>query len=288
MEKYVIFADSACDIPEDMLHEWGVECIQLSFVFDGEDRQYAGRDMSASEFYRRMRAGSTAKTSAANTEVFKEAFEPVLQSGRDILYIGFSSGLSSTCTSGALAAGELLEAYPERRILTADSLAASAGYGLLVYLTAQRRLAGADIDEAFKYACDTRLHVCHWFTVDDLVYLKRGGRVSAATALVGGMLGIKPVLHVDNEGHLINVTKVRGRKPSIQAIADKYGELALEKGSGTVFISHGDCAQDAEKLKDMLKERYGIDVRLTVDIGPIIGAHSGPGTLAVFFLGRER
>ena len=288
MNRYVIFADSSCDIRPELLEKWEVPFCSLTVKFDDEEKSFQNFDRPSAEFYGKMRQGGVARTAAANVAEFMSAFEPELQKGNDILYIGFSSGLSTTVNSGAMAAKELLERYPERKILTVDSLAASAGYGLLLYLTVQKKNAGASIEEAAAFAEATRLHICHWFTVDDLVYLKRGGRVSAAAALVGGLLNIKPVLHVDNEGHLINMFKVRGRRASIKALAEKFGELAVDKTDSTLFISHGDCIQDAELLAKMVKEMYGLDVELITDVGPVIGAHSGPGTLALFFVGTER
>ena len=288
MNKYVIFADSSCDIEPALLEQWEVPFVSLSFKFDDEDRSYGNYEIPFPQFYQRMRDGGVARTAAANMEVFKEAFEPYLQAGCDILYVGFSSGLSTTVNSGAMAAKELMEQYPGRKVLTVDTFGASAGYGLLVYLTVQKKREGATLEEAAKFVEDNRFHLCHWFTVDDLVYLKRGGRISTAAAFVGGVLNIKPVLHMDNPGHLINMFKVRGRRASIKAIADKYGELALDPENGTVFISHGDCIDDARLLEKMLAERFHAKVQLITYVGPVIGSHSGPGTLALFFLGRER
>lgn len=288
MSQYVIFADSSCDIVPELLAEWEVPFVSLSVKFDDEAESFNNFDMPFPDFYQKMRNGGVARTAAANMELFREAFEPYLEAGKDILYIGFSSGLSTTVNSGAMAAKELMERYPERKVVTVDTFGASAGYGLLVYLTVQKKREGANLEEAAKFVEDTRLHLCHWFTVDDLVYLKRGGRVSAAAAFVGGVLNIKPVLHMDDPGHLINMFKVRGRRASIKALADKYGELALDKENGTVFISHGDCIDDAKLLEQMLAERFGAKVKLITYVGPVIGSHSGPGTLALFFLGRER
>jgi len=288
MSDYIVFADTACDIAPELLREWGVKYCGLSFMFDGEDREYSNEDMEQPTFYARMRAGGVAKTSAINLETFVGFFEPELQAGHDILYLAFSSGLSATYNAGRLAAEELAERYPERKILVVDSRSASAGFGLLLYLTLEEKKKGATLEEAAAFAEDMRFHLCHWFTVDDLVYLKRGGRISPTVAFLGGMLGIKPVLHMDDPGHLINMFKVRGRKASITALADKYGELALDKEHGTVFISHGDCLEDAELLASILKERHGVEVQLITYVGPVIGAHSGPGTLALFFVGSER
>ncbi len=284
----MIFTDSSCDLEPSLLAKWEVPYVSLSVKFDEDARSFNNFDMPFHEFYQRMRKGSVARTAAANMESFKEAFEPYVKQGKDILYIGFSSGLSTTVNSGAMAAKELMEEYPGSRILVEDTFAASAGFGLLVYLTVQEKQKGADLDQAAKFVEDTRFHLCHWFTVDDLVYLKRGGRISAAAAFVGGVLNIKPVLHMDNPGHLINMFKVRGRRASIKALADKYGELALNPGKDTVFISHGDCLEDARLLEQMLKDRFGASVQIITYVGPVIGSHSGPGTLALFFLGRER
>lgn len=288
MNDYIIFTDSACDINEGTLMEWGVEYAQLSFSFEDDGKTYSNYEMPFRDFYQRMRKGGVSKTSAINVDAFKERFALYLQKGLDILYIGFSSGLSTTVNSARIAADELKESYPDRKIIIVDSLCASAGEGLLVYLTVKKKLDGAAIEEAAKFAEDTKLHICHWFTVDDLVYLKRGGRISPTVAFVGGLLGVKPVLHVDNDGHLVNVTKTRGRLNSINALADKYDELCLDKENGTVFISHGDCIEDAERLAGILKKRHGVRVDITTYVGPVIGAHSGPGTLALFFVGRER
>lgn len=288
MSNYVIYTDSACDIAPAILKEWGCKFCSLSFMFDDSNKTYLNFDMPIKEFYQKMRDGGVAKTAAINADTFIQCFEPELQAGNDVLYLGFSSGLSSTFNSARIAAVELSEKYPERKIIAVDSLAASAGFGLLLYLVVQKKKEGATIEEAVEYAKQTRLHICHWFTVDDLVYLKRGGRISAATALVGGILGIKPVLHVDNAGHLVSVSKARGRKASIKAIVDQYGKLALDPKNGTVFICNGDCMEDVETMKKMLKEQYGAKVQLVTDTGAVIGAHSGPGTLALFFVGKER
>lgn len=288
MRDYVIITDSSCDIMPDLLAQWEVPFVSLTYKFDEDPASHGNFDLPFPEFYERMRKGSVARTAAANLDTFLKAFEPYLKEGKDLLYVGFSSGLSTTVNSGAMAAKELMEEYPERKILVEDTFAASAGFGLLLYLTVQEKRRGATLEEAAKFVEDHRFHLCHWFTVDDLVYLKRGGRVSAAAAFAAGLLNIKPVLHMDDPGHLINMFKVRGRRASIKALADKYGELALNPGKDTVFISHGDCIDDARLLEKMLAERYGAKVKLITYVGPVIGSHSGPGTLALFFLGRQR
>lgn len=288
MNNYVIFTDSACDLAPELLSEWGVECLSLTFRFEGEDKEYKNGEMPVVDFYNKMREGGIAKTSAINGETFKASFEKALKEGKDVLYLGFSSGLSATYASAKFTAEELSKEYPERKIITVDTLAASAGQGLLVYLTLKEKENGASIEEAAKFAEDTKLKICHWFTVDDLKYLKRGGRVSPAVALVGTVLGIKPVLHVDNEGHLIKKTAVRGRKASINTLAEKFEELAENTKGGTVYISHGDCDDDVKLLVDIIKEKHGVDVEIVTYVGPVIGAHSGPGTIALFFVGKER
>lgn len=288
MNEYVIFTDSACDLSRSLLGEWGIPFESLTYKFENSDKIYINDEIPAKEFYDKMREGGVAKTAAVNPDTFKLTFEKVLAEGKDILYIGFSSGLSTTFNSGRIALNDLKEAYPARKLIAVDTLAASAGMGLLVFLALQKKNEGATIEENAEYIESIKLNLCHWFTVDDLVYLKRGGRVSPAAAFFGNMIGIKPVLHVDNEGHLVPVSKVRGRKTSITAMADQYGELALDKENGVVYISHGDCEDDAKFLADLLATRYGAKVSIITDVGPVIGAHSGPGTLALFFLGSKR
>ena len=288
MASYTIFTDSACDIPAAILLQWNVSCISLTFRFNDRDEEYADGDIASGEFYDRMRRGGVAKTSAVNAETFKTAFAKELEAGRDVLYLGFSSGLSTTYNSARMAAQELSEQYPERKVLTVDSLSASAGFGMLVALAAEKRDEGADIDTLVDYVHSLIPHLCHWFTVDDLVYLKRGGRVSPTVAFVGNLLGIKPVLHVDDEGHLISMSKVRGRRAAIVALAQKYGELHDPSASDRVFISHGDCESDAKLLKQIVEETYGARVDIITPVGTVIGAHSGPGTLAIFFLATKR
>lgn len=288
MENFVIITDSACDINPSVLKEWEVEVLNLKFHFEGEDKEYSNDEMEIDTFYQRMKAGETAKTSAINPQEFENFFEPFFAKGLDILYLGFSSGLSTTYNSSRIAAAELQDKYPERKIICLDTLCASAGQGLLVYLAAEKKKSGATMVETATYTEDLIPSLCHWFTVDDLVYLKRGGRVSSAAAIIGSVLGIKPVLHVDDEGKLIPVTKVRGRRAALSALVEKYGELAKTKGEGTVYISMADCVTDAENVKNQLKEKFGADVQIITDIGPVIGAHSGPGTIALFFIGKER
>ena len=288
MKEYVIFTDSACDIKPETLREWGVGYDELTFRFDGEDKSYLNFEMSTQEFYGKMKGGAVAKTAAVNPDTFAESFEKILSEGKDVLCLGFSSGLSTTYNSARSAAEGLKEKYPEQKIIVIDTLAASAGEGLLVYLAVKKKGEGASIEENAKYVKSLIPKLCHWFTVDDLVYLKRGGRISALSYFVGTAVGIKPVLHVDDEGHLINIFKVRGRKTSIAALAKQYGDLLENVENNEAFISHGDCLADAEALKDILESQYGARVTLITPVGTVIGAHSGPGTLALFFVGKSR
>lgn len=288
MNDYVIYTDSGCDIRSELLKEWGVKYSLLTFQFESENKEYSNEDMGIDVFYNRMKVGDVARTSAINPDSFSSAFEKILKTGKDILYLGFSSGLSTTYNSARIAAEELLADFPDRKIITVDTLSASAGQGLMIYLVSEKKKAGATIEEAAAYAEEIRPKLCHWFTPESLTYLKRGGRVSPTVAFVGTVLGIKPILHVDNIGKLVNVTKVRGRKASLNALVEKYGELAEDKKNGTVFISRADCPDDANYIEAQLKEKYGADVQVITDIGPVIGAHAGPGTIALFFVGKER
>ena len=288
MKDFVMMTDSGCDIKPELLTEWGVDLLELSFRFNEDDRDYCNFDMTIDRFYDRMRNGEVAKTSAINPERFATAFEQYLKQGKDILYLGFSSGLSVTCNSARLAAGELMEKYPDRTITVVDTLAASAGQGLLVYLAAEKQKSGCTMEEVASYIESIKLQLCHWFTVDDLVYLKRGGRVSPTIALLGKALGIKPILHVDNDGKLVSFSKVRGRKSSLATIAEQYKKTSIDPTSGPIFISHGDCREDAEKVAELIEAATGVKTMLITDVGPVIGAHSGPGTIALFYLGKER
>ena len=289
-DPYVVMTDSSADLTAELVEELGLDVIPLSVnVGEKSFMNYPDeREIGAHDFYEMLRGGANAKTSAVNVDTFLNAMSVHLKAGKDILYLGFSSGLSSTYSASEIAAQELRETYPDRKILTVDTLCASLGQGLLIYLTMQRVLTGATIEEAAAFAEENRLHLCHWFTVDDLFFLKRGGRVSAATALVGSALGIKPVLHVDNEGHLINVSKARGRKNSILALVDRMERSAIDPAKQTIFISHGDCREDAEFLANEVRKRFGVSDITINFVGPVIGAHSGPGTLALFFLGTAR
>ena len=285
--SYRIITDTCCDFPENMYEELNLAVVPLTVRFqDKEVSRYSEKWLQ--KMYAGMRAGEVATTSAVNPQGWGEVIEPVLAGGQDALVLTFSSGLSTTYQSAVIAASELSEKYPDRKIRVVDTLCASLGQGLLVWYACQKRDAGMGFEELADWCENNKLNLCHWFTVDDLMFLKRGGRVSAATALVGTMLQIKPVLHVDDEGHLINMAKARGRKASIEALAKKVGETGLPGENDTVFISHGDCIEDVEILEAILKEKYGVKNVFTYYVGAVIGSHAGPGTLALFFLGSKR
>ena len=284
---YQILTDSCCDFTADKYRELGLVAIPLTVNFRGESYPDKNDD-SLRDMYAGLRAGEVATTAAANPEQWASAIEPVLQAGEDVLVLSFSSGLSTSYQSAVIAATDLREAYPQRTIRVVDSLCASLGQGLLAWYASRKRQEGLSIDALAQWLEDNRLHLCHWFTVDDLMYLKRGGRINTATAIMGTMLSIKPVLHVDDEGHLISVGKARGRKASIQAMAQKVGELGRGYENPVMFISHGDCLEDAEYLSTLLKRDYGVKEVYINYVGAVIGSHSGPGTLALFFMGEHR
>lgn len=288
MRDYVILTDSCCDLPADMAEKLGVWVQPLSFTIEGgEYSNYLdNRDMAPGVFYGKLRAGALGATSAVGIGRFQEDMAALVEGGRDVLCIAFSSALSTTYQSACIAARDVMAAHPEGKVLVVDSRAASLGQGLLVYLAAEKKAQGASLEELRDYVEERKGHICHWFTVDDLYHLKRGGRVSAAAALFGTMLQMKPVLHVDDEGRLIPVGKVRGRKASIRALADKMGELAEDPS--VVFISHGDCLEDAETLAGMIRGKHPVKELVINYVGPVIGNHSGPGTLALFFQGGHK
>lgn len=290
MNNYTIITDSSCDLPDSLVKELELEVLPLAFIMDGKTyRNYPdNREMAPKDFYNKQREGSMATTNAVNVGEAADAMEAVLKRGEDVLVLAFSSGLSTTCNSFQIAAGDLAEQYPDRKIFVVDTLCASLGQGMFVYQAARLRQAGKSMEEVRDWAEQNRLNQCHWFTVNDLFFLKKGGRVSAATAVVGTMLQIKPVLHVDDEGHLINVAKARGRKASLTALVDKVGELAEDPASQTMFISNSDCLKDAKFVADEIKKRYGVKEIIINSIGPVIGAHTGPGCVALFFMGKHR
>ena len=288
--SFVLLTDSSADLSAEMVRELDIQVLPLTFTLN--ETNYCNypdnRDMDPHLFYEKLRAGEVATTAAVNMAQYTEMLEPLLQAGQDVLVLAFSSGLSATCNSFQIAAQELAEQFPERKIIVVDTLCASLGQGMLVYQAAKLRQQGRTMEEVRDWAEANKLRQCHWFTVNDLFFLKKGGRVSAATAVVGTMLQIKPVLHVDNEGHLINVAKARGRKASLLALVDKVGELADDPAGQTMFISNSDCAEDAQFVADEIKQRYGTKEIIINSIGPVIGAHTGPGCVALFFMGKHR
>lgn len=290
MADYRIFTDSTTDLPASLADELELTVLPLSFTIDGKTyKNYLdGREMTARTFYDHIRAGAMPTTSQVNPDAFVEAFTPVLKAGEDILYLAFSSGLSGTCQSAKIAADQLKDEFPQRKIVVVDTLCASLGEGLFVYYCAKKKQDGATLDEVAAWAEANKLHLCHWFTVDDLHHLKRGGRVSAAAAVLGTMLNIKPVLHVDNAGHLIPVSKVRGRRQSIDALMGKMAELAVSPEKQVIFISHSDCLEEAKGLGARIREKLHVKDVVINDIGPVIGSHTGCGTIALFFMGKER
>lgn len=290
MSTYTIITDSTTDLTPALIQDLELQVIPMCYIMDGKTYRNipGGGSMDEPAFYQKLRNGIMSTTTQINSDEFIQVFTPLLEAGQDILYIAFSSGLSGTCQSALIAKRQLQETFPERRIEVFDSLCASMGEGLLVYLAAKRRMAGESMDQVLSWLQENVLSLCHWFTVDDLNHLKRGGRVSTATAFVGTMLGIKPVLHADNEGHLIPVTKVRGRKQSLDALVKQMEETVVNPEEQTVFISHGDCLEDAKYVEEKIKTKLGVKEVVINYIGPVIGAHSGPGTVALFFLGKER
>ena len=284
---YQIVTDSCCDFPNETYGELKLVKVPLSVEFRGKVYDDKNDD-SLKDMYDGLRSGEAAKTSAINPDRWAKAMESVLAAGEDVLVMVFSSGLSTTYQSAMIAAEELRESYPQRKIYVLDTLSASLGQGLLVWYACRKRDEGMPLEELYAWAEDARMHLCHWFTVDDLMYLKRGGRISAATAVVGTMLQIKPVLHMDDEGHLISMAKARGRKASIDALVRKVSELGQDYDNSTMFISHGDCREDAEYLAAQLREKCGVKEVFISYVGAVIGSHSGPGTVALFFLGTHR
>lgn len=275
--SYQIITDTGCDLPAEMYKELDVVPAPLSVVYQGQT--YAENFYSEEwlkDFYEGLRSGETGSTFALNPEGWKHVMEPILQEGRDILAMVFSSGLSTTYQSAVIAATELQESYPDRKVRVVDTLCASLGQGLLVYHACQMRDAGMSLEELATWCEENKLHLCHWFTAEDLMYLKRGGRLSATTALAGTLLQIKPILHMDNEGHLINVGKVRGRKAAIKAICDKVGELGIPGANDTMFICHADCLEDAKTLEAMLREKYGTKNIFIYYIGAVIVSTPAP------------
>ncbi len=289
--NFEIVTDSSCNLVEDMIDEFGLHILPLTFMVDGEQYQsyLKGERTDLKQFYTMMREGKVITTSLPNLAESEDLLRGLLDAGRDVLYIGFSSGLSGTYQAIDLLLNDLAAQYPERTVRSVDTLAASGGQGLLVWYAAQKARAGASLEEVYTWLEENKLHLAHWFTVDDLMFLWRGGRVSKTSAWAGTILNIKPVMHVDDEGHLIPLEKVRGRKKSLIALVDHMDESAIRPVEDQmVFITHGDCIEDAEFVADLVRSRFGVRDVVINYVDPVIGAHSGPGTMALFFLADKR
>ena len=288
---FEIVTDSSSNLVEEMIDDFGLHVLPLTFMVDGEEYQsyLKGQHTDLKQFYTMMREGKVITTSLPNLAESEALMRGLLEQGRDILYLGFSSGLSGTFEATELLMRDLAAEFPERTLCAVDTLAASGGEGLLVWHAVQRARAGASIGEVRDWVEENKLHLAHWFTVDDLMFLFRGGRVSKTAAWAGTMLNIKPVMHVDDEGHLIPLEKVRGRKKSLNALVDHMEKRAVQPiDQQMVFITHGDCLEEAEYVADQVKERFGVKEVVVNYVDPVIGAHSGPGTMALFFLADKR
>lgn len=288
MNDYVICTESSCDVSRDVLHQWNVDCHMLSYTFDGDSTEYMEGSLSPRDFYDKMRAGFIARTAAANVEEFRTCFEKHFRLGKDVLYMGVSSSFSGTYQS-AVVAGQMLEQqYPERKVVCVDSRCASAGQALLLFLTSKRQKLGDSIEEAAAFADTIKHSVCQWLTVEDLLYLKRGGRLGSKEAMVGKLLGVKPLLHISEEAKFESTGKVRGRKKALVALAEKYLETARNDEGNDFFIFHCDCLTDAQTIGRLVKEhRPSVNV-LFSNISACIGAHFGPGALCCAFVGTKR
>ena len=284
--NFKIITDSCCDLTADMIRELDLGIATLSVEMDG--RAYLEGEMTPVELYNHQRNGKMPKTSAVNPDGWAAAIRPALENGLDALVLAFSSALSTTYQSAVIAAEELREEFPRRKIIVIDSLCAAVGLGLLVHTAAGLRNQGKTLEEVAAWVEEHKLNVCHWVTVEDLMHLKRGGRVSAATAVVGTMLNIKPIIRVDNEGKLENCAKCRGRKAALNHLLDRMAESFDPDLCDTVFVGHGDCAADAEYLANSVKERFGVKHVYINYIGAVVGAHTGPGVATVFFFGKNR
>ena len=289
MSDYVIVTDSTCDLPYSFVNEHGVVIQPLEYT-DGKETFEDGPSTDLKKFYENMREGIQYMTNASNPEGITKTYRSILEQGKDILHLGFSSGLSSSFNNSCIVADDLRSEYPDRKIITIDSLAASMGQGLLVYYACKKKEEGATIDELADWLRENVLHACHQFTVDDLKYLMRGGRVSKVSWLLGTLINIKPVLHVDDEGHLIPVAKVRGRKKSLTTLVDNMEQTmgSMKDKNEIILISHCDCYEDAKFVGDLITERFGFTNIVYNYINTVIGSHSGPGTVALFFLGDKR
>lgn len=290
MNDYVIVTDSTSNLPEDMIDRYDIRILSLNYYVDGvEHKGYIkGERLNLAPFYAMMREKKEITTSLVSVGDAYKLLEEIFKAGMDYLYIGFSSGLSGTFHAVSMVTEELKEKYPKRKGYAVDSRAAALGEGLLVHYAVQNRENGMAIEDNAEWILNNRNNLCHWFTVDDLFFLKRGGRISAATAVVGTALSIKPVLHVDDDGHLIPMENVRGRKKSLDALVSHMQESIVEPDKQSIYISHGDCLKDAQYVADKVKKLYNVKEVVIRLLDPVIAAHSGPGTVALFFMGDRK
>lgn len=290
MISFSIITDTGCDMPATLAEKLGIKAVPLKVVIGGKsvDSTLSHLDIGSKSFYDLIRANVDVKTASPSIDDYERYFRNELEHGKDVLYIGFSTGLSGAYNVAAIAADELREEYPERQILTLDSLCGSMGQSLLIYYTVQKQREGASLNETYDYAKALRHNVCHWFTLDDLQHLKKGGRISAAKAIVGSVMNIKPVLKVNSEGKLDIAYKARGKKLAIAKLVEQMGEYYYPDGNDIVFINHADCPDDADLLARSITKNYGITNFVISEIGPVLGAHSGPGAVALYYIGKEK
>ena len=284
--NFKIITDSCCDLSAQMAADLDLGVVALSVEMDG--RSYVEGEMTPKALYDHLRNGKLPKTAAVNPDGWAAAIRPALQNGQDVLVLAFSSGLSATYQSAVIAAEELREEFPQRKIIVIDTLCAAIGQGLLVHTAARLRSEGKGIDEVAAWVEEHKRNVCHWVTVEDLMHLKRGGRISAATAVVGTMLSIKPIIRVDDEGKLENLAKARGRKAALNYLLDRMAESFAPEICDTVFIGHGDCLAEAENLAQAIKTRFGVKNVFINYVGAVIGTHTGPGVAVISFFGKNR
>lgn len=288
MKDYIIFTDATADLATNQIDELNINVLPMEFAVDSISYKHYPdeRELLCKSFYGMLRDGRLSTTSQINVSSFIDAFEGHLKSGKDVLYIAFSSGLSGTYASAVAAAKELSEKYIENKVVVVDSLCASGGEGLLVYLAATKKKDGLTLDELFEFIEQIKLKVCQWFTVNDLFHLKRGGRLSSVGAVMGTVMGVKPVLRVDDTGHLIPIHKVRGRAASLKKLAQEFEDSFAGENQGVIFITHADALEEAESLGDLVKGKFS-DLHVVITaMGPVIGTHAGPGAVGIFFVGK--
>lgn len=287
--SYIVCTDSCCDLSPEYIDSHHLPVLGLMYTINNytyEDDNF--RVTTSKSFYDRIRQGDTSKTTLINADRYMNFFSTMLEKGKDVLYLGFSSGLSGSVQSALIAQDQLKDQYPDRKLVIVDTLCASMGQGLMVHYALKNQEKGLTIAENARWIEDHKLNLAHWFTVDDLNHLRRGGRVSATSAILGTMLSIKPVLHVDDEGHLVPMNKVRGRKQSLKALVEEMGKAVTNPEEQDIFISHGDCLEDAQLVGAMIQERFGVKSVTYHEVGPVIGSHAGPGVVALFYLGKNR